>query len=142
MTPSEIASQLHGSEYPLRLGPADIEGLRSHGLVVAMGASDDILEFEGAIREEINAIDGGYAYVDQQGILPAREDIDDDDILRDFFDRQPLAHKITAHWNEDGSAPAWTVTTTIPHATFDVMEDGEVFCRGIVFRLADIPTSQ
>ena len=38
----------------------------------------------------------------------------------------------------NASVPAWTYMTDIPHATFDVMDDGELYCRGIVFALADL----
>jgi hypothetical protein len=28
---------------------------------------------------------------------------------------------------------SWTYKTNIPHATFDIWEDGEKYCKGIVF---------
>jgi hypothetical protein len=39
-------------------------------------------------------------------------------------------------WGKDDTS--WSYETDIPHATFDVLEDGEVYCRGIVFALADL----
>ena len=35
--------------------------------------------------------------------------------------------------------PHWVIDFPIEHETFDVMEDDEVFCRGIIFALRDIP---
>jgi hypothetical protein len=46
------------------------------------------------------------------------------------------ARKIEAVWAEDGYS--WTYRTDIPHATFEITEDGEPYCRGIVFALADL----
>lgn len=34
---------------------------------------------------------------------------------------------------------AWTYSTEIPHATFEIIEEGEKFCRGIVFDINDLP---
>ena len=33
---------------------------------------------------------------------------------------------------------SWSYLTDIPHKTFDIMEDGEIYCRGIVFSLDDL----
>ena len=33
---------------------------------------------------------------------------------------------------------AWQYETEIPHATFEILEDGDKYCRGIVFDLADV----
>ena len=34
---------------------------------------------------------------------------------------------------------SWTYETPVPHATFDVMEDGDLFCRGLVIAVSDLP---
>lgn len=44
---------------------------------------------------------------------------------------------IEAVWCPDEPDCSWAYKTDIPHVTFDVVEDGELYCRGIVFRLAD-----
>ena len=33
----------------------------------------------------------------------------------------------------------WIYKTDIPHETFEIVEDGEPYCRGIVFNIGDIP---
>jgi hypothetical protein len=33
---------------------------------------------------------------------------------------------------------SWKIQTDIPHETFDIMEDGELFCRGVVFHVDDV----
>ena len=32
----------------------------------------------------------------------------------------------------------WTYNTNIPHATFDIFDDEEKYCKGIVFELKDM----
>jgi hypothetical protein len=31
----------------------------------------------------------------------------------------------------------WTYSTVIPHATFDIMDADEIYCRGVVFHAKD-----
>ncbi|WP_054926212.1 hypothetical protein [Pseudomonas sp. NBRC 111142] len=139
MTKEELAAQLNGLEYPVRIPGALIAAAQSSGLVILCGASDDLMEFYGARREEIGCYDGGFAYVDQAGVLPDPDCLDDDDseAAQDYHQRKPYAKSIEAQWcKEDGYS--WTYNTDIPHATFEVVEEGEPYCRGIVFALADL----
>ncbi|HJV76034.1 MAG TPA: hypothetical protein VJ654_17570 [Noviherbaspirillum sp.] len=111
---------------------------KRHGLVIVFGASDDLMEFRGAIYDELGAYEGTTAYVDSRGLLPARESIDEhEDALRDYFARQPNAVPIEALW-DPGDGYSWKFKTDIPHETFEITEDGEPYCRGIVFALADV----
>lgn len=58
-------------------------------------------------------------------------------MLAEYVQRQKSAKSIEALWcKEDGYS--WTYKTEIPHATFEVVEDEEPYCRGIVFALADL----
>lgn len=36
---------------------------------------------------------------------------------------------------------SWTFKTKIHHSTFEVMEDGKPYCRGLVFALADVAST-
>ncbi|WP_175787445.1 hypothetical protein [Burkholderia anthina] len=137
MTPQELAEKLAGAAYCNVISKALAAEAAAHGLVVVYGQSDDLMEFEGAIRDELGCYDGGTALVDAKGLLPDRQSIEDDDELRDYFAREPHAKKIDALWASEGNY-SWTFTTSIPHATFEITEDGEPYCRGIVFALADI----
>lgn len=140
MTKEELAQKLNGADYPHGLNNRlrSLKSLiRDAGLVVVYGASDDLMEFDGAINDELGAYGGQTALVDAEGLLPNREEIDDDEELEKFFSRKPFAREIKAVWNPNGPNPPWTFETTIPHATFEVTEDEGVFCRGIVFALED-----
>ncbi|AVH38024.1 hypothetical protein AL532_17590 [Pseudomonas monteilii] len=137
MTKEELAAQLNGLEYPTRIPGALIVEAQSAGLVILCGASDDLMEFYGARREEIGCYDGGTAFVDADGVLPDRDCLDGDEELAEYVQRQKSAKSIEALWcKEDGYS--WTYKTEIPHATFEVVEDEEPYCRGIVFALADL----
>ncbi|MFV0892427.1 MULTISPECIES: hypothetical protein [Pseudomonas] len=137
MTKEELATQLNGLEYPTRIPGALIVAAQSAGLVILCGASDDLMEFYGARREEIGCYDGGTAFVDADGVLPDRDCLDGDEELAEYVQRQKSAKSIEALWcKEDGYS--WTYKTEIPHATFEVVEDEEPYCRGIVFALADL----
>ncbi|QLJ16741.1 hypothetical protein H0H12_12770 [Pseudomonas putida] len=137
MTKEELAAQLKGLKYPTRIPGALIVAAQSAGLVILCGASDDLMEFYGARREEIGCYDGGTAFVDADGVLPDRDCLDGDEELAEYVQRQKSAKSIEALWcKEDGYS--WTYKTEIPHATFEVVEDEEPYCRGIVFALADL----
>lgn len=138
MNAKEIAAALNGSQYPLRI-PSDIaKGAKEAGLVIVYGASDDLMEFEGAIHEEVGANDGTTVFVDSEGILPEREQIEDDAALKALFAREPHSKAIEALWCKEGEY-SFTYRTTIPHETFEVLEDGcPPYCRGIVFALSDV----
>jgi hypothetical protein len=134
MTKEELAAQLNGRTIGQEITDDEAAAAKAAGLVVVFGASDDLMEFRGAIEDEAGAYDGGEAQVDAKGLLPDRGSIDDDDRLEDFFMRRKTAQKIEAHWCK---APpfAWTFSTEIPHATFTIVEDGDPWCQGIVFEL-------
>jgi len=138
MNAKELAAKLDGIQYPVRISKELAAEAKSAGLVIVYGASDDLMEFEGAIYDEVGCYDGGIAFVDAKGLLPDRDSIEEDDELKDYFARQPLAKPIEAVW-DDGTGYSWTYKTDIPHETFEVLEDGyPPYCRGIVFALAEI----
>ncbi len=137
MTKEQLATLLNGREYPLEMH--DLEGqAKADGLIVIFGASDDLMEFRGAVHDEMGAYEGTTALVDAEGLLPSREEIKDDDELERFFHRRKTARKIKALWCA-GPDYSWTYETDIPHAEFDIVEDGDKYCRGIVLALADLP---
>lgn len=143
MNKEELASTIGTTTYPrgpFGLLPDGLAALALNSrLVVAYGASDDLIEFEGAIRDEVSAYEGGDAFVDSTGRIPGHDESHDLEgaALSGWAARLEGGQKITAVWGKKDS-PAWTFETTIPHATFDIMEDGEVWCRAIVFSLDEL----
>lgn len=139
MNAQDLAHKLVGLQYPVNLPKELVAQAKSAGLVIVYGASDDLMEFEGAFRDELGCYDGGTANVDRKGLLPAFEDLDtrDRDALRDFFQREKSVVPIQALWCAEPGY-SWTYKTDLPHATFEVAEDSEPYCRGIVFAMADV----
>jgi hypothetical protein len=140
MNKKQLAELLNNTQYPLRIDDELRKQAKENGLVIVYGASDDLMEFEGAIRDEFGCYDGGTALVDEKGLLPCREDIDDDIELEEYFSRKNNVQPIEALWcKEDGYS--WTYKTGIPHETFEVIDGDVKECRGIVFSLSDLPSS-
>ena len=82
---------------------------KENGLVVVFGASDDLCEIRGAEDDEIDCFDGGEATI--------------------------AGANVKINWCKDGHS--WTYDKDRPHECFDVYEDGEKYCRGIVFSISD-----
>lgn len=134
MTKEELAQMLNGREY-MEETTDEIERIaKENNLVIVHGYSDDNAELRGAIADEVSCYDGGEFYITQNGLLDNECECDD---CPYFLSAKKSAKKVEAIWsNIDGYS--WTYKTDIPHATFDILEDGEKFCRGIVFSLDDL----
>lgn len=121
--------------------PAEEKLAKANGWLVVFGASDDLMELRGAIYDEVGACDGGTALVTRAGQLLQEPDVDETATIEKFgFLGQLEAKKkdcieIKAHWCPDGEDLSWKMTASVPCETFDVMEDGEVYCRGVVVQL-------
>ena len=130
-----LAGLLTGREMGSEMAKEEEQQAKAAGLIVIFGASDDLMEMRGFVCNEIGAPTD--ALIDAKGLLPNRDSIDDDTSLKDFFAREPLARTVEALWcAEDGYS--WTYRTTVPHATFEIVEGGEPYCRGIVIDVADL----
>lgn len=138
MTAKELASALNGREYGGEIYPEEQREAEASRLVVAFGYSDDNVELKGAVDEEIGAYEGATLHFTKDGLLqePACESSELCDCPY-FQKAKRSARTVKAVWHDEGG-PCWTFETTIPHETFEIMEDGEVFCIGIVFSLQDI----
>ena len=131
----EFAASLSGREYPFDLTEREQVLAKAAGLLVIFGASDDLAEVRGIDYDEFGA--PRTLLIDAKGVLPDRDNIEDDDALKDFFAREPLARKVEALWGaEDGYS--WTYKTDVSHATFEIVEDGAPYCRGIVIDVVDL----
>ena len=135
----EIAAALHGMKYRSPISKDIREAAKNAKIVIVYGASDDLMEFDGAIRDEIGCYDGGSVFLDSGGLCRDFNELcesKDFEGLRKYFDGIGKRKMIEAIWGRDGIS--WQYETDVPHEIFDIMEDGEVYCRGIVFRLGDI----
>lgn len=134
MTAQELAQLLNGREDGNVLTREETERAKADGLVVVFGYSDDNMEFRGAIDDEVGCYNGGDAYVSQDGVF--QNECDEEDCPYAWKIKESLP-EVTALWDCDGYS--WVYKTEIPHCVFDVMEDGEKYCQGIVFNIKDLP---
>ena len=144
MTKEELAARLNGSEYPMRLSKVVTDEIAASHLVVMCGSSDDNVVFFGAVDDEVGAYQGVTVLFDQSGLIfnePPNADLSKESgrkEMRYWLDRMERGREIKALWCDDASDYAWSFETDIPHAAFDVMDEGDRFCRAIVFSLLDL----
>lgn len=139
MTPKEIAATLDGQEYEdyFEISPEIIRECQKAQCVIVYGASDDLTEMEGAITDE-----GGYGKLafNRNGFVPD-PDRDEREVLEKFEVLQQALSvnrvSFEAHWCKSPGGPSWEYTVPFPHETFKIMENGEVYCIGFVFKLSD-----
>lgn len=135
MIKQKLAEMLNGMQYNSHIDMDIIELAKSFGYVIIYGHSDDLMEICGAIDGEVNCFEGGEAYFLHSNLLEF--------VCGEEYPECPYiqkcikdAHVVKAIW--DNGEYAWTYETTIPHVTFDIMEDEEKYCRGIIFDINDI----
>lgn len=143
MTKEELAGKLHGRPIGNEITKAEAQEARQSRLVVIFGASDDLCELRGAINDELDSYRECLIFIERDGRL-LREINDEDtkilskyDALRAVLTRHDKATKVSARWCKTPEY-SWTYETTAPHASFDVMEDDETYCRGIVIDLKEL----
>ena len=137
MTKEEFAQYLDGRIEDSILTPDDVLDASDFDLVVVYGASDDLIEFEGAICDELGAYGGGTFFYDKD--FESFVDVDDSFEGFDLTDSK----KIIALWGKGTELYGnvdWTFDSNIPHATFRIMSrDGvDVFCVGMVMSVTDL----
>jgi hypothetical protein len=146
MTKEELAAKLNGREIGREITCEEVTEANEAGLAVFYGVSDDLVEITGALDEEVGAYNGTTILLGDDGELVKEIDEDDGDdevlakygVLDDVRERARGAKKVKALWCKEKNGPSWTFETKVPHATFDIMEDDEVFCRGIVIDMKDV----
>lgn len=132
-TKEEFAAILDGREYNSEITRDEAKEARAAGLLVIYGASDDLCEFAGAFRDEVGA--PGMIFLHRGGVLSEHEDCECEHCGYESKTRRCAS--VIAMWGA-GEA-SWTYRTDTPHATFRVMEDGELYCIGLVISISDLP---
>lgn len=130
MNAKELAKMLDGRQYMNEVTECDVQLAKENGLVIVYGYSDDNAEFEGAIDDEVGCFNGRTINLDDQGKII---------YLNDFPGGYAgNLYRIEAVWCDKEIGASWSYRTDIPHETFNVYEDDELFCVGIVFSLKDL----
>lgn len=131
LTMKEAAAALDGNEYRREGSKELFAQMKVAGLVAVFGASDDLMEFRGAVDDEVGDVD---AYFTKAGLLTNE--------CRDhncphFAKKKEAASHVAAIWCPDGIETSWLMRTELPNEAFTIREDGETYCIGLVFSLAD-----
>jgi hypothetical protein len=138
----EFATLLDGREYGNEISIDEEFIARDNELLVCFCSSDDLLIFKGIFNDETGST--AYIRIDVKtgGIKLAEEDETETlEEIREFtgFRLNCQRIKMVRQWYIDGTE-GFCIKTTLPHSTFDIMEDGELYCRGIVIKKADVET--
>ena len=137
MTKEKLAKQLNGREIGDEITKQEEADAKAAGLVVIFGASDDLMEFRGAIYDEAYPGEEGIVKLHRGGILDSHDDCE-----CKFCGYESKAEKcgsVQAQWCKEPDY-SWTYKTKLPHATFEIVEDGGKYCRGIVVELNALPS--
>lgn|SRR3984957_21112418 len=143
MTKEELAAKLNGRQYQEEITSAEEKAAKQEGLLVIFGASDDLCELRGAIHDEVSAWQGVEIRISKGGkLLPVieedeREVLKKYGVLKSVEEARQSATKVTAHWCKTKEF-SWTLETTAPAAPFDIMEDGDGYCRGLILDLKEL----
>ena len=124
----EFAAKLDGGEMGMEVSEEIRQIARINDIVIIYGDSDDLMIIDGSIEDEAYCYDGGVIHISTTGI-PQNKCYDAD---CPYYAESLSKYKtVDAIWDKD--VYPWTYKTDIPHETFEIFEDGEKFCRGIVF---------
>lgn len=153
MTKEKMAVKLNGREYGQEVSAELSKAAEAVGLIIIYGASYDLLEFDGAVAEEL-AAHGGKIVKFGRGaeILEAVDDDERETLerhhgLASTLKRYADAPGIQILWDTMGYSwviepfPPLTSSNpgiSLPFAPFDIWEHGTKFCRGVVIDKADI----
>ena len=120
MNAKEWAEKLNNIEYPAD----EIWDMRKQfeedGVVVVYGASDDLIEFEGVIHDEGDCYNDKVFYLNKEGLTTS---------YSKNYVKVTHPHDGTVQFNYE---------TNIPCEWFNVVEDGELYCKGFVFNINDL----
>ena len=121
MNIKEWAEKLNNIEYPAD----EIWDMRKQfeedGVVIVYGASDDLIEFEGAISDEGDCYNDEVFYLNKEGLTTS---------YSKNYVKVTHPHNGTVQFNYE---------TNIPNVEwFNIVEDGELYCKGFVFNINDL----
>lgn len=120
----EFAQMINGKQYGYpQFTKEELQIAKDNGFVIVYGASDDLMEFDGAIQGEGGCYDGGTVWFDRNRVYNGDGTAGD--------------RCIEALWCTEDDI-TWTYKTDIPHETFMIYEGDEAYCRGIVFSINDL----
>ena len=132
----EYVDKLNGIEYPLN----DCEDLfrqaKEDNIVIVFGQSDDLLELTGAIDDEFSAYDGTKIFLNNNGVIVNK--CDDEDCPYFTENIKNAQFNIQAVWSPQYADTTWEILSNIPHLKFNILEDSDIYCIGIIFDMESL----
>jgi hypothetical protein len=133
MNKEEFAKMINGREQDALLSADDCLIANENNLVVVFAYSDDLLELEGAIIDELGCYNGGTFFFEKD--FERWVDIDDSFEGVDLEDLPVIYAVCNDHSKYNGF---WYIDTNLEYARFETMKNGEPFCSGLVFNYTDL----
>ena len=127
----EAAAALDGNEYGSEGSPKLFAQMKTDRLICLFGYSDDCEEMRGADDDEFGTDD---LFFTSGGAL--KNQCEDDDCPYWQSERRQAAKVEVFDGGEEFGM--FEFRTSIPHAAFRIIEDGELYGSGIVFSLDDL----
>lgn len=133
-----FAEKLNGREYRSEITDSECKYALDNNLLVIFGASDDLIEFRGAIESEMNSYQISNFFLlkaeDDFRIISEYEWDELQSYVQDYGIIIP--HKvIKSYWSGGESKYCFSYSMSFPHENFNIMEDGEFYCQGVVINL-------
>ena len=133
MTAEEFARLLDGREYGSEMSKEENELAAVNRLFVFLGESDDEFKSRGILNYFFNAVNGIEVTIAKTLNTPYWGVIHEEmKVQASAFVKNLKNFTVKAILFPEDPDTTWLITTDVPHATFDIMEDGDLFCRGIV----------
>jgi hypothetical protein len=115
----KLANMINGRQYLKETTKEIIDYAIENNIIICLGASDDLLEILGAIDDEYGAYDGVVVYLNPQTKSISLEKL------------ETHPYYVEIKWCKTKEC-SWTFDTNLRHKTFNIMEDDELYCVGIV----------
>lgn len=141
ITKEQLAQRLTGRKYGNEITREEEAEAKASGLVVIFGYSDDNIELRGWVHDEVGCYCGSSAkkiVVTSEGVLDSWDDHEEKNKLdaERWFDRENLP-RATLDVTFGVGEWAWNIVPDVPHATFEIFEGTDKFCRGVVMAEVD-----
>lgn len=141
----KIADMLNYREYLDEVTPEIRKMAKENNIVIVYGRSDDLMIFDGAIEDEAGCFQGGTVYVNKNGVISVADNCDCPYLCKncEYIKAEYYKCKIIRARRYMSNDVGWTYETDdIYHKTFNIMEDGEIYCKGIVFMLNELEVKE
>ena len=127
----KFAETLEGKQYEYpQFSKEEIQIAKDNNFVIVYGASDDLVEFDGAITDEGDCWEGGKILVEA---IPGGGVVDGPVKTPTFLFH--LEIKWCKDKDKNGNIISWTYNVPIEHENFMIYENEKPYCRGFVFKV-------